>query len=134
MPDSNSTKIYTIPDVDTSIIESFHEELNKEKQVIIHCNFLNGFESQLIRIWRTTFLNDRHSNHQSKLLHTFNIPVYPIWKQIEPLSSFKFTLIFSSLPKSCEEFDLYEEIPQSGGFFVGKIKRNKADVYSINIE
>ena len=55
------------------------------------------------------------------------------WLQLEPLMIFNFTLVFSGLPKSCKMFDLVEEIPQSGGFYHGKIKRNKSDVYSIRI-
>jgi len=44
----------------------------------------------------------------------------------------RFTLIFSSLPKTCEVFDLIEEVPS--GFEVYDIKRNSSDVYNVTIE
>jgi hypothetical protein len=47
--------------------------------------------------------------------------------------SFRFTLIFSGLSKSCEFFDLLEDIPEAGGFFIQNIKRNKDDIYQGNI-
>jgi hypothetical protein len=45
----------------------------------------------------------------------------------------KFTLFFAPLPKSCEFFDLLEDIPQAGGFFIQNIKRNKSDIYNLDI-
>jgi len=44
-----------------------------------------------------------------------------------------YLIIFIPLPKSCDFFDLLEDIPESGGFFVRNIKRNKADVYHVQI-
>jgi hypothetical protein len=127
------TKQIIKPKIDSCITEKVLRELNTEKQVIVHFEFKNGFEFQMIRIWQTTYLYDLNSKHKSKLLNAFNIPFSPIWLQIEPLKVFNFTLVFSGLPKSCKTFDLVEEIPQSGGFYFGKIKRNKSDVYRIRM-
>ena len=49
------------------------------------------------------------------------------------MKDFWFTLVFSGLPKECESFDLKEEIPEEGGFFVKNIRRNNSDVYRIKI-
>lgn len=126
-------KIINKPEIDSCIIEKVMQDCETEKQVIVHCEFINGFESQLIRIWPSTYLCDRNSTHKSTLLNAFNITLYPTWLQLEPLTIFNFTLVFSGLPKSCKMFDLVEEIPQSGGFYQGKIRRNKSDVYTIRI-
>jgi len=45
-----------------------------------------------------------------------------------------FTLFFASLPKSCEVFDLFEDIPEEGGFEVQGMKRNTNDVYYVNLD
>jgi len=45
----------------------------------------------------------------------------------------KFTIFYSSLPKDCSSFDLFEEIPEEGGFNTGLLSRNKTDVYSVFI-
>jgi len=45
----------------------------------------------------------------------------------------RFTLIFASLPKTCEVFNLYEDIPQDSGFHIKGIRRNKSDVYNVEI-
>lgn len=42
-------------------------------------------------------------------------------------------MIFSQLPKTCEIFDVLEDIPESGGFEIRVIKRNKSDVYKVTI-
>jgi hypothetical protein len=120
------TKIIT----DSCVIEKIKQDNEIEKQVIVHCK-CNG---PMIRIWPTTFLNDRDSIHKSKLIAAYNIPMYPIWLEVKPYTTHSFTLIFSGLPKTCKTFDLSEEIPQAGAFFQGKIKRNKTDVYRIYID
>lgn len=105
-----------------------------EKQVIVHCKIKTSDNMSMgIRIWPTTFLLDNDSNHQSTLLHYENIPMVPEWKEIAPGVDYVFTLIFSGLPKSCSKFHLIEVIPQSGGFEVLNIGRNKTDVYSVEL-
>lgn len=87
----------------------------------------------LIRIWKTTFLVDKSSSHRSKLVHAENISYAPQWTVIPENKLFQFLLIFEALPKGCELFDLLEDIPQPGGFFVDSIMRNKKDVYHVYI-
>ena len=65
---------------------------------------------------------------RSRLLHTENITIAPVWMNVQGGSTARFALIFAPLPKSCESFDLFEAIPQSGGFQIKDIRRNKSDV------
>ncbi len=106
------------------------ESLEEQGIVIVHCRFSG---EGAIRVWQSTFLLDRGSNHRSKLLHVENITLYPVWTFIEGSSGISFTLYFEALPKSCKLFDLHEIIPQAGGFFVEGIPRNNHDVYRIVI-
>ena len=82
----------------------------------------------------TTFLIARDVKHRSELVHAENIPLYPVWKSVAPGTTDQFTLIFTGLPSSCTVFDLVEEIPQVGGFFVGNIPRNSLDVYEVRLD
>ena len=78
-------------------------------------------------------LVDKTSSARSKLVHAENISVAPQWTQIPDGVTYNFLLIFSALPKACKLFDLIEDIPQAGGFFVPNISRNDTDVYHIDI-
>jgi glutathionylspermidine synthase len=101
--------------------------------VYVHCYFNNTVKDMLIRIWKTTFLIDKSSSHRSKLVHAENISFAPQWTIIPENKMFQFLLIFEGLPKGCERFDLLEDIPQPGGFYVADILRNKKDVYHVYI-
>jgi len=118
-------------EVDEELLEKALTETDLEKQVIVHCFLKSGHEEMLIRIWNSTYLRDQDSAHKSKLLTSHNITIYPIWMEIR--GNARFTLVFSALPKSCTSFDLFEDIPQGGGFYTGLISRNKTDVYSVEI-
>lgn len=104
-----------------------------EAQVIVHGSYKGSdTDADLIRIWRSTFLIAHGSAHRSKLMHFENITLYPNWTMVFPGKEHFFTLIFSGLPKDCTMFDLIEEIPQSGGFEIRDIQRNKMDVYRLS--
>lgn len=121
-------------ELDEQTQQKLKEETSEEKQVIVHCSFSCPPDfPQLIRIWKTTFLVDKHSDHRSPLLFWDNITVYPAWTPVEAGRTYVFTLIFGGLPSSCILFDFLEDIPQNGGFFVPSIARNKSDVYHITI-
>lgn len=121
-------------EIDKKIKKQIKANEDLEKQVIVHCKLNTPSTMNMgIRIWPTTFLLDHHSNHKSKLLHHENIPMVPSWKEIPANANYTFTLIFEALPKSCDKFHMKEVIPQSGGFEVLNIKRNKTDVYYVNI-
>lgn len=110
---------------DTEVLEDSH--------VYVHCYFNNTATNLLIRIWKSTFLIDKNSSHRSRLVHVENISYAPEWTPVPPNAPFQFLLIFEALPKGCEIFDLLEDIPQPGGFFVSSIMRNKKDVYHVHI-
>lgn len=119
--------------LDKQILEDIANKADTEKQVIVHCIYKSLPFDSLIRIWKTTYLRDKGSSHKSKLLTAHNITVFPTWMQVTGGRNSKFTLVFSALPKECTSFDLYEDIPEGGGFYSGLINRNKSDVYSVDI-
>ena len=119
--------------VDVAIKYDVQQIIDEERQVTVHCKYDAGNEGDGIRIWKSTFLYARDSSHKSSLIHTLKISIYPSWTFIEPGKSFYFTLIFSGLPSSCKSFDLIENIPEPGGFFVENISRNDLDVYNVDI-
>lgn len=122
------------PYVDMDVLASIHPELLNDAYIYVHCHFDNEGEEMLIRIWRTTFLIDRSSSARSELVHAENISYAPQWTMVPKDQQFNFLLIFSRLPKACTQFDLVEEIPQPGGFFVRDIRRNESDVYHVELK
>jgi hypothetical protein len=122
MPD---TIIETRVATETFALEASH--------VYVHCYYNNPGAEMLIRIWRSTFLVDDSSGARAPLVHIENISFAPQWTIVPETKLFHFLLIFEGLPKSCTQFDLLEDIPQTGGFFVEGIQRNKSDVYHIDI-
>ena len=119
------------PSVETLLAEE--TVVLEESHVYVHCYFNSTTDNLLVRIWKSTFLIDRNSSHRSKLVHIENISYAPQWTPVPPNVLYQFLLIFESLPKGCEVFDLLEDIPQPGGFFVSGIMRNKKDVYHVHI-
>jgi hypothetical protein len=107
-------------------------QIHEEGMVIVHCTYHAEIDGG-IRVWKTTFLVDKASGERSPLHHAERISVAPAWTWVPEGKTYRFTLIFAPLPKSCELFDLLEDIPQPGGFFVQNIRRNKSDVYHVNI-
>ena len=121
------------PSVDMEVLASIHPELMNDSYVYVHCHFNNRWQDMLIRIWKTTFLIDLGSSTRSQLIHTENITYAPQWTLIPDNQPFSFLLIFAGLPKSCQRFDLIEEISEPGGFFVKNIQRKESDVYHVDI-
>ena len=122
------------PIIAPEILEALKTKSEEEKQVIVHCCFpASPFFGNLIRIWPSTILMDENSGHESRLIHSENISLFPYWTEVPPMKDFWFTLVFSGLPKDCLSFDFKEVIPEEGGFFVKNIKRNSTDIYRIKI-
>jgi hypothetical protein len=117
---------------DDKLKEEILSQIHEEGVVIVHCIY-NAEIDGGIRIWNSTFLIDKASGDRSTMHHAENITVAPEWTYVPEGKTHRFTLIFSPLPKSCEFFDLLEDIPQTGGFFIQNIRRNKSDVYSVVI-
>jgi hypothetical protein len=121
------------PAPEVEVLTETQTDFQQESHVYVHCYFNNPHSDMLIRIWRTTFLEDNGSGSRSQLVHAENISFAPEWTLIPDKKLFRFLLIFEALPKSCMSFDLIEDIPQPGGFHVAGISRNKTDVYHIDI-
>jgi hypothetical protein len=121
------------PFIDTDVLSAVAAEMLEDSYVYVHCNIDSDAKDMLIRIWRTTFLIDRNSGTRSKLIHAENVSFAPLWTMVPDSRNYNFLLIFSALPKCCKMFDLYEEVPTSGGFNIQNIQRNMNDVYHINI-
>jgi len=119
--------------IDEKILEAAKNEADLEKQVIVHCLVKSSPIDTYVRIWKSTYLRDKDSSHTSKFLTAYTITFYPIWMPVKSGRNAKFTLVFSALPKECTSFDLFEDIPQGGGFYSGLISRNKTDVYSVDL-
>lgn len=106
------------PNISEDLLLKLKTEILEEKQVILHCCYKSDmFLEEKIRIWSSTYLVDRHSEHISKLIHFENISLFPDWTDDPYGKEYWFTLIFSGLPKDCLVFDFIELIPQNGGFF-----------------
>ncbi len=121
------------PAIETDVLTSIDPKTLEDSHVYVHCYVDDPEDEMLIRIWKTTFLIDRASGAKAGLIHAENITIAPLWTMIPGGSPFRFLLIFSSLPKSCTQFDFVEEISQPGGFFFTDISRNERDVYHITI-
>lgn len=121
------------PEVSIDVLASISPLVLEDSYMYVHCTFDNPGAEMLIRIWRSTFLIDRSTGSRSSLIHAENISMAPEWTWVPPRATFTFLLVFGALPKDCTMFDLLEDIPQAGGFFVPQIKRNQSDVYHISI-
>jgi len=107
-------------------------QIQEERMIIVHCSYTSELEVG-IRIWNSTVLIDQGSGSRSRMLHAFNITIAPMWMLLEEGTTAWFTLIFSALPKICEFFTLWEDIPELDGFEVRNIRRNKSDVYHVSV-
>ena len=122
------------PKISEEILQQLHSDMIEEKQVILHCCYKSqDFLEEKIRIWSSTYLVDRRSEHISKLIHFENISLFPKWTDVPRGQEYWFTLVFAGLPKDCQVFDFIELIPQNGGFFEEGIVRNGSDVYKIKL-
>lgn len=126
--------VKTKPEVEVDTLTAIDASVQEDSFVYVHCNFQNQYKDMLIRIWKSTYLIDKASGVRSKIVHAENISFAPMWTQIPDGRGYSFLLIFSALPKSCQMFDLLEDIPQPGGFFIESISRNETDVYHIDLK
>jgi hypothetical protein len=127
-----TTTITPAVKIDEKLKDDILSQIQEEGMVIVHCCY-NAMIDGGIRIWKSTFLIDKASGDRSTMHHAENITFAPEWTYVPEGKSYRFTLIFAPLPKSCEFFDLFEDIPQAGGFFIQNIKRNKSDVYHVTV-
>lgn len=123
------------PIIAEELLEQLQSQTMVEKQVILHCCFKSDYiTEEKIRIWSSTYLVDRKSEHISKLVHFENISLFPNWTDVPLAKEYWFTLVFAGLPDDCKVFDFIELIPQAGGFYEEGIVRNSSDVYRITLD
>jgi len=118
--------------LDEGLKQELLVQIQEEAMVVVHCSYTAEVEGG-IRIWNSTVLVDQGSGARRKMLHAFNITIAPMWMQVPRGVTIRFTLVFAPLPKSCEVFTLWEDIPEPGGFEIRGIERNKSDVYHVEI-
>jgi hypothetical protein len=119
--------------IDNETKHELFNELQEESQVTIYCSSTAKEIDLRLQICDTTFLFPHESTHKSKLVHSENIARYPSWTHLKKGTTANFVLIFTGLPKSCVCFDLIESISLSGPFIVKNIKRNKTDIYHVDL-
>lgn len=107
-------------------------DLRPVEPVVVHIRCA-PFYSSSVRIWRSTFLLDRHSAHTSALIDWQGITPYPEWTWIRWGAPHTFTLIFEPLPRSVGVFDLHEIIPEPLGWYFPAIVRRPQDVYHLDL-
>lgn len=115
--------------VEAELLEELSRKVEEKGQVVVNIVYPPQQFEYAVRVWRSTFLFSKSSDHKSKLLHAENIAVAPIWTEVAAMKQFTFTLYFEGLPKDVLLFDLIESIPQPGGFLYQGIVRNENDVY-----
>lgn len=112
------------------IDEEIRQFLQTEEQrtTIVHCRIFSPFPT-LARIWQSTYLVEENGA-KVPLVKAFNISIAPDWTWFITEDGFVcFTLLFEGLSRACSLFYLLEDINEPGGFYSGKIERNKTDVY-----
>lgn len=112
--------------IDEEILQYLQTE--ETRTTIVHCRIYSPFPT-LARIWPTTYLIEE-SGRKVRLIKAFHIAISPDWTCFFPEDGFVcFTLLFEGLSNACSLFYLLEDISEPGGFYSGKIERNRSDVY-----
>lgn len=116
--------------VDEEILHFLQTE--EQRTTIVHCRIYSPFPT-LARIWKSTYLVEENGRKVS-LIKAFNIAMAPDWTWfISGDGLVCFTLLFEGLSKDCHLFHLWEDIDEPGGFYSGKVERNKSDVYVVDL-
>lgn len=103
-----------------------------EECTIVHCRYFSD-EPSGVRIWPSTFLVE-NTGKRCKLIKNFNISIMPLWTfHVVENTFIRFTLVFEALGKTCQYFNLLEDIPQPQGFYSNKVFRNSSGVYSVEV-
>ncbi|MFN8350902.1 MAG: hypothetical protein U0U25_05505 [Flavobacteriales bacterium] len=122
----------TVEPVEPALREELLADVDERGQVTVCCRVPAGV-TDMVRIWRSTYLICRATGHRSALVHAEGISYAPYWTRVPRSEELHFTLVFTPLPAECIVFDLIEQIPQPGGFVVHGIIRNERDLYHVEI-
>jgi hypothetical protein len=118
-------------DLDRVLREAALGAAQEQAVVVVHCTIPAPCPYSPYRIWRSTFLKDRHSGHRSKLLHAEGIQHPPANTHPMPGKPLHFALYFEALPTHCAVFDLVEHTRDLFPFNAPGIVRNRSDVYRV---
>ncbi|MEI6899564.1 MAG: hypothetical protein WCL00_06785 [Bacteroidota bacterium] len=135
-PDEKSSTVGVVaPSVllDEDVKQSLLSQVEVEGVVTVHCAY-HSADGEVIRIWRSTYLVEKSTGIRSKLVDALDIPFYPVRLVVPAGTTALFTLFFAPLARSCEAFDLFEDIPELGGFEIKDIQRNQTDVYHVCLD
>lgn len=126
-------KINRVPqaEVQQKAAATLSDRLAVESQVIVHCTCRSRNGS--IQLWPNAVLADQESHYKSMLVYAEKLPLYPRQVYVPEGQTFTFTLMFSALPKDCRMFELSGQVRHEAGFLVQNIRRNKSDVYHVEI-
>ena len=126
--------IQPVPIIHPGVREDIATLFADEAQVIVHVTYrkVAGY-GNYIRIWPTTYLVPQEGGNRSKLVHAENICYAPDWYCMPEGRTYRFTLIFTPLPKVCRLFHLWEDIDEPNGFIIRNIPRNDKDVYEVDL-
>ena len=103
-----------------------------EECTIVHCRYFSD-EPSGVRIWPSTFLVE-NTGKRCKLIKNFNISIMPLWTfHVVENTFIRFTLVFEALSKTCQYFNLLEDIPQPQGFYSNKVLKNSSGIYSVEV-
>jgi hypothetical protein len=127
----NNTFKNSVEVIEPEVKIEVKQEILEEKQVIVHCS-MSCNPGMLVRIWKSTYLLTEEGE-RIPLLYWDGISLFPQWTPIYHHGTFNFTLIFAGLSSNCKVFSLIEEINQPGGFCVENIRRNRTDVYRVEL-
>lgn len=116
----------------TSPAEAVATSVQPLEPIVVHIR-VPPYTAELIRVWQSTFLLDRDSNHASALVAFEKVSLYPHWTVLDYTRPYFFTLVFEGLPKSVRSFDLAEVIPEPNGFRIEGIARRPGDVYEVDL-
>lgn len=105
----------------------------EERCTILHCRNFTKHPTKA-RIWNSIYLIEEDQTKR-KLIKAFKISMMPEWTWFYVYNDYYyFTLVFEGLSKTCQNFYLFEDIPEPGGFYSDTILRNEIDVYQLELK
>ncbi len=121
--------------IDNSTLKQLKESFQEEAQTLIHCSYVSKkkyINGGWVNIYPTTYLV--HNKEILQMLHAESIPVAPSRHFFKKAGELKrFTLVFPSIPKDWDSFDLIERCSDYDGFMLSNIKRNDSGVYEARL-
>ena len=105
-------------------------QIQEQKQVTVIVTVDDQYGSAR-RIWPSIELRSEVNFERAKLIQVIGLQPFPSWTLFPPGFQKQFCLIFEPLSADVTVFSIVEEIPESGGFLLTGIFRNKTDVYRV---